>query len=331
MKLRNPRSYVIIFVYLCLNILVVLAALNQKSQEAKSKGRGAPLAPEYSRIENLNYFHLKNSLPQMSLNAEVMRSQGEELAEFISPQGVYNFKEKDKSLSYQAKDGVYKKSKDLITLTGEVMIHNSEAKYKAEKIRYFFKKDLILASGGVHFEGDDPKSKDHLEIDAEAMKAKPHLKKMTFKGGVKGSVQRKKKYEGKMTFSSQQLEFDGLKSLVNLEGGVTLSRQAYLITAGNADIYLENYNKSLKYLVFNDDVKVTETIDGPKGKMYRKAFSERLEGYGQEEKMVLSGAPRVENGEDVIKGYKITIREKMELIEVDDAMSDVKVRKEDKK
>ena len=213
-------------------------------------------------------------------------------------------------------------------LTGDVKISNTEAEYLAQKIKYFFKKDLVLASGGVHFAGNDPKTQDHLEIDADSMRAKPHLQKMIFKGGVKGSLQRKKKYEGKMTFSSQQLEFDGLKSLVNLEGGVNLGRQSYLITAGKADIFLENFNKSLKYFVFNDDVKVTETIEGPQGKTYRKAFSERLEGYGREEKMVLSGAPRVENGEDVVKGYRITIREKMELIEVDDAMSDVKVRKD---
>jgi lipopolysaccharide export system protein LptA len=59
----------------------------------------------------------------------------------------------------------------------------------------------------------------------------------------------------------------------------------------------------------------------------RKAFAERLEGFGREQKMVLSGAPRVEMGKDVIKGYRITIRENVDLVEVDDAMSDVQVKK----
>ncbi|MBA2404553.1 MAG: hypothetical protein H0V66_07270 [Bdellovibrionales bacterium] len=145
-------------------------------------------------------------------------------------------------------------------------------------------------------------------------------------------MQRKKKYEGKMTFSSEQLHLDGVKSLAHLDGDVRLKRQSYLITAGKADIHLENYNKSLKYFVFNDDVKVTETLQTPEGISYRKAFAERLEGFGREEKMILSGAPKVEHGEDVVKGYRITIREKMDLIEVDDAMSDVQVkRKEDEK
>jgi lipopolysaccharide export system protein LptA len=144
-------------------------------------------------------------------------------------------------------------------------------------------------------------------------------------------LQRKKKYEGAMTFSSHELQVEGHQSLVQLQGEVNLKRQSYLITAGKGDIYLENFNKSLKYFVFNDDVKVTETIQTPQGTSYRKAFSERLEGFGREEKMVLSGAPRVEHGKDMVKGYRITIREKMDLIEVDDAMSDVETKREDEK
>ena len=46
--------------------------------------------------------------------------------------------------------------------------------------------------------------------------------------------------------------------------------------------------------------------------------------------MMLSGAPRVEQGADVIKGYRITIRENVDLIEVDDAMSDGQVKREKK-
>lgn len=45
--------------------------------------------------------------------------------------------------------------------------------------------------------------------------------------------------------------------------------------------------------------------------------------------MILSGAPKVEHGEDVVKGYRITVRENMDLIEVDDAISDVQVRRKD--
>jgi lipopolysaccharide export system protein LptA len=73
---------------------------------------------------------------------------------------------------------------------------------------------------------------------------------------------------------------------------------------------------------------MTETLNNPQtGVIERKAFAERLEGFGREEKMILSGAPRVEQGNDVIKGYRITVRENTDLIEVDDAMSDVQMKK----
>jgi lipopolysaccharide transport protein LptA len=260
-----------------------------------------------------------------------MRSQGEELAEFDMPRGIYNYLAKNKTIRYQAQEGVYKKAKDLLTLDGEVKIRSEEADYEATKVKYYFKKDLILGSGGVTFKGVDLKSKDTLEIKADSMRAHPQSQDSIFKGNVNGHFSRKKKYEGKMSFSSQELKMEGLKSLAHLEGDVKMKRSAYLITAGKADIHLENYNKSLKYFVLNDDVKMTETLKTPEGTTQRKAYAERLEGFGREEKMVLSGAPRVEQGQDVLKGYRIILREKIDLVEVDDAMTDVQVKREKKK
>jgi lipopolysaccharide export system protein LptA len=329
MSFRNPRSIIIIFLYVCLNIFIIGAALRQKADENQALTVPGTMAPEFTQIEELNYFHLKEGVPQMSLAAIKMRSQGEDLAEFTEPKGVYNYQKKNKTMRYQALEGVYRKKKELLVLEGNVKVVSDEAEYLAARVKYYFKKDLIFGYGGVTFTGVDLKSQDQVEINAETMRANPQSQMSRFKGNVHGSMQRKKKYEGKMTFSSQQLNLDGIKSLAHLEGDVRLNRQSYLITAGKGDIYLENYNKSLKYFVFNDDVKVTETLKTPQGTTFRKAYAERLEGFGREEKMVLSGAPKVEHGEDVVKGYRITIRENMDLIEVDDAMSDMQVKRKD--
>jgi len=216
-------------------------------------------------------------------------------------------------------------------LDGEVEISSDEANYYADRVKYFFKKDLIIGNGNVKFEGDDLQTKDHIVINSRSMEAKPEAKLSQFKGDVRGTLERKKKYEGKMTFSAHRMDLEGNKSLAHLQGDVVMKRQGYLITAGKADMYLENYNKSLKYFVLNDDVKVTERMQTPEGVQERKAFAERLEGFGREQKMILSGAPRVEMGEDVIKGYRITIRENIDLVEVDDAMSDVQVKRKKSK
>jgi lipopolysaccharide export system protein LptA len=328
MKIRHPSSIAIIFFYLLANGLVIRFALQMKDQEVKQSGTAAALAPEFTEIEDLEYFHLRESVPQLSVIASRMQSQGEELADFFSPRGKYNYPKKDQVLNYQADLGLYNKNKDVLELKQNALVTSDEGDYRADKVRYLFKKDLIIGSGNVAFKGEDPKTKDQLEIYSDKMRAYPQKKLVKFNGQVHGSIQRFKKYEGKTNFSSNSMQLEGEKSLAHLEGDVKMLRQDYTITARKADIYLENYNKSLKYFVLNDDVKVTEKIQTPSGESYRRAFSERLEGFGVEQKMILSGAPRVEHGDDVVKGYRITIREKMDLIEVDDAMSDVKVKRD---
>ena len=331
MKIRNPKSIVVIFVYMLINAGIIAISL-APSPEVDQTVKGVPsLAPEFTEVEKLNYFHLKDGVPQMSLSAEKMKSQGEEIAEFKTPRGVYNYQQKNKTITYAAQNGIYRKMDELLTLSGKVDVASDEANYFADKVDYFFKKDLIIGEGNVKFEGDDLKSKDHVVITSQSMRANPEQKITRFKGKVAGTMTRKKKYEGKTTFTSNELRLEGESSLAHLEGDVQMRREGYHITAGKADMYLENYNKSLKYFVLNDDVKLTEKLQTPEGVQERKAFSERLEGFGREQKMVLSGAPRVEMGKDVIKGYRITIRENVDLIEVDDAMSDVQVKREKEK
>lgn len=327
MKVLNPKSIIIIFAYLVLNAFIVIVSLTLKPEDSQKIINAKNLAPEYTIIQKLEYFHLRDALPQLSLSAEIMRSQGEEMAEFETPRGVYNFQQKNKTIKYSANEGLYRKDKEVLTLSGKVKLDSSEAQYLADKVKYFFTKDLLIGNGNVKFSGEDPKSRDFVLVESNSMRANPEAQLSKFKGDVKGSMQRKKKYEGKLTFASHELHLDGNKSLANLVGNVQMKRDSYNITAGKADMYLENYNKSLKYFVLNDDVKVTEKLQTEEGIQERRAFAERLEGFGREQKMVLSGAPRVEMGEDVIKGYRITIRENVDLIEVDDAMSDVQVKK----
>ncbi len=331
MRIRDPKSIIVISFYLLGNGLIIANSLTPDKETTPNTSQAGKIAPEYTIIENLDYFHLKNGLPQMSLAANRMQSQGQETADFSDPRGVYNYQKKNKTIRYSAEAGHYLKDQSLLGLDGTVEFSSDEANYFADSVKYFFKKDLIIGNGNVKFEGDDLQTKDHIVIHAKSMEAKPEAQISQFSGDVKGSLERKKKYEGKMTFSAHRMNLEGNKSLAHLEGDVVMRRQGYLITAGKADMFLENYNKSLKYFVLNDDVKVTERMQTPEGVQERKAFAERLEGFGREQKMILSGAPRVEMGEDVIKGYRITIRENIDLVEVDDAMSDVQVKRKKSK
>ena len=330
MRLSDWRSITIILSYLMVNVGILALQAPYDRLSAPSLKKSRPLAPDFTEIEKLDYFHLKGSLPQMSLSADLMRSRGEEEAIFSFPRGVYSLAQKKTTIRYQADEGIYQKEKELLKLLGKVKISTDESNYEATKVDYFFRQDLLVGTGEVRFSGENKDTKDTFLIEAPSMKAKPSIRYGHFIGGVKGSMERKKKYEGKMSFAAREVQLDYLKSLAHLEGDVMLQRGNYHITSGKADIYLDNFNKSLKYFVLNDDVKVTETVSTPQGVTQRKSFSERLEGFGRENKMVLSGAPKVEQGSDVIKGYRITIRENADLVEVDDAMSDVQVKRKEK-
>jgi lipopolysaccharide export system protein LptA len=313
--------------------MIVITAYTTKNTMEALPGQAGGKAPEYTLIENLDYFHVKDGLPLMSLSALNMKSQGEEIAEFERPVGIYNQHSRNSTIKYHALEGVYRKVKDSLVLVGDVKVNNEEATYEADKLRYLLKKDLVFGSGHVRFNGKDPKTGDEFKINSEKMKARPNLKQSEFTGAVNGVLQKKRKYEAPLKFRSQLLTFDGIQSYAHLEGDVFMNKEAMRATGGKADIYLENYNKSLKYFVMNDDVKLTETLRNPQTGVLeeRKAFAERLEGFGREEKMILTGAPRVEMGKDVIKGYRITVREGTDLVEVDDAMSDMEMKKKEKK
>jgi lipopolysaccharide export system protein LptA len=327
-KVRDSKSIIIILFFIGLNGFILSNSFKKNDEEKRIKPSDSTLAPNITVISNLEYFHLKNGAPELSLHAERMDSVGEDYANFVIPKGIFSLTESKKTVKYEASLGEYQKNKKVLTLSEKVKLETDSEKYRGDEIKYHIGQDLIVGKGNIHLEGLDPKTRDQIKVYADSIRSYPKRKLSYLTGGVKGEVQRLRKYEGTTKFQSRQMELNGSEGKATLDGDVQLSRQNYLVTGGKADIFFENYNKSLKYFVMNDDVKMTETMTSPRGEnTVRRAYSERLEGFGQEQKMVLSGAPRVEQGSDVIKGYRITIRQNIDLIEVDDSMSDMQIKK----
>jgi len=109
MRIRDAKSIIIISLYLLGNAFIIGTSLLPGKSTITSRGQTGNLAPEYTIIEELDYFHLKNGLPQMSLAAGRMQSLGQESADFEGPQGVYNYKQKNKTIRYSADTGHYQK------------------------------------------------------------------------------------------------------------------------------------------------------------------------------------------------------------------------------
>ena len=132
-----------------------------------------------------------------------------------------------------------------------------------------------------------------------------------------------------MKFAAENVVVNSPESRINLSKSVKLRRNNYYLTAGNAEIFLENFNKKLKYYSLYDDVKLEEKIElHSGGTQTRRAYAEKLEAHQATGRVVLTGAPRVEQGKDIIKGYQITLRENVELVEVDDSKSSFSLKKD---
>jgi len=327
MSLFHWRSIIVVFIYFAFNLgIIVISHTGSKLESSISLDEGSKLT-DNSEISNLEYFNIKHKNKTISLVADFMATKDEDFMYFKKPKGVFYTAKTMTPINYQSEIGHYLKKKNQLKLLKNVEVKSEDSSYLAQEMQYLISKDLLIGKGDIRFSGVDLKSGDTLTINSVEMKAKPLKKLADFKGDVHGQIERKRKFEGRTNFKAQELVVNGPESLIHLQGDVSIKRDNYVVTSGEADIYLENYNKKLKYFVLNDDVKVTEKIETPQGVILRRSFSERLEGFTKEEKMILSGAPRVETGKDVIKGYKITIREKSELVEVEDAISDVEVKR----
>jgi lipopolysaccharide export system protein LptA len=198
-------------------------------------------------------------------------------------------------------------------------------------MNYQVSRDFLTGRGNIKIQHYMVKSGQKISLNSHRMEASPKAERMKLIGEVDGEVKPRFNYQDPLFVKAGTLELLGLESLIELRQGAEIKRGEMKISARNGDIFLEQENKKLKYFVMNDDVKMTEKMLDPQGRpLSREAFSERLEGFGQD-KIVLSGAPRVVQGKDVIKGYLITLREKMEFIEVEDALSDVQVKKDENK
>jgi lipopolysaccharide export system protein LptA len=116
-----------------------------------------------------------------------------------------------------------------------------------------------------------------------------------------------------------------------MKGAVTFKKGNLEASSNLGSLFLENYNKKLKYYSLSDDVRLQESLLLEGRPMKRKAFSEKLEGIISEKKVILTGLPKVFQGKDVIKGNRIIIRENIETVEVDDANTSLTLEREKEK
>lgn len=326
--MRNNRSWGIIFFFIILSFGVFIAAFNSKRETEVAQNKVEEKRDEVSNFMDIHYFKMSEKKPEFQLKSDKLKVVNQSNLYFSNPIGRI-FQGID-IIKYKALDGSYLSSQKRLKLVGDVFITKDETAYSADEVNYNGQKEKLRAKGNIIAKFKELKSGDSLQILSKTMDSDISQKNSTFYGDVRGVIQRTRKYEGKVKFRADEVNFNLLKSLVKLDKSVKLERNNYFLSSEHAEIFLENFNKNLKYYSLYDDVKLEEKVKLSSGShKQRKAFAQMLEGHQSSGKIILTGAPRVEQGDDVIKGYQITLRENVELVEVDDSQSNLRIKKKE--
>jgi lipopolysaccharide export system protein LptA len=325
----NKKSLSILVGFGGLSLLVLISAFTSERKDLNSKRGSKVTTVERSYFKNVHYFKSEKLKPTLELKSSELEIINNRHLDFKMPTGL--FVSGDRDIRYAANHGKLDQKSKILNLVGDVHLSDKTSDYASSELTYNGSKGIIHAKGGVSSQVVDEKTLDIIKIDSDTMTSHMKIKKLDLLGNVEGRIIRKRRYEGDLKFSSQKAVLNSLESRLDLTKSVKLRRNNYHLTAGSAEIFLENFNKKLKYYALYDDVKLEEKLKLKSGKKQtRRAFAEKLEGHQRTGKIILTGAPRVEQGSDIIKGYQITLRENVELVEVDDSQSSFSLKKDKK-
>jgi len=271
---------------------------------------------EYFLVEkNKPFIHFTSmdlTMAQKSQKVLAFRPKGRVYSEF-NPEGI----------GFEAFNGVVSLEKKELQLDKDVLVYDDVITIAAQKMLINASNSSLQAYQNISAKYKSKIEQDEISIKSNQMLYRLNDKFFEFQGSVEGQVKRKKIYEESLSFKTDFLTLEGQDSLVNLKGGVFLSLQNYEVQSNEGQIFLESYNKKLKYYALSDDVRLQERVNSGQRVFTRKAFAEKLEGFMTEKRVVLTGLPKVFQDQDVIRGNRITIRENNETVEVDDANTNI--------
>lgn len=291
----------------------------------------APKADSLSVFEKVDYFVTDNNVPSVYLKADSLKSNNtDKQTAFVNPNGKV-FNKKQVPTYYKALKGFLDQKEGYFSFSGDVKLDHQKSTLTSDEAHYLVNQERFNARGNVKSQTENEKNGDKMFIDSQQAFFWPNKKISIYKGNVEGIIKRKKVYEPNIYFWTDKLKADLNESVATLNGNVRLKKQELTAQSLNGEIFLENYNKKLKYYALYDDVRLVEIVDKDGELITRKAFGEKLEVFNLEKKSILSGAPKVYQGSDLIRGNVITLREGTEIIEVDDSSSVISIKGEGQK
>ncbi len=335
------RQYTTIFLFLAvcvsLSVFSYMGHFDQFGSEQAIPVKGEnPTADDESFFKGVSYYSVENSKPFLQLDSvELSVSSTNGIVIGFDPVGaIYRYDKNQSELEpiyFQSKNSRALLQKKEIFLDKEVEIKMSNANLKADKVSILSRGEVLYAYKNVKTLNTIEKTNDQIMVNSDNAVYHPKDQFFEYQGGVNGMIKRKKLYEESISFKADLLTLNAPLSLAQMKGNVYFKKENMDAYANRGEVFLENYNKKLKYYALYDDVRLQEWLINPKDKdkpQLRKAFAEKLEGLISDKKIILTGLPKVFQDRDVIKGNRIIIRENVETVEVDDANTNITIDKD---
>ena len=332
-KFYQTRFFATFFIFFMMSIVIFYYAGQINSAKEKIENNDIQQNDAESIFTNIQFF-FQGASQRAIVTARKLFFSGDEYAEMYDASGRIF----DKKLFIDFKAGYINYQRDLqkIYFKTNVQVDFKKSYHKTDELTYFMDTKIVESVGHVESFLKDPKTSDELVVTSSYMKAKTDGEFFEYKHNVELKLSRKRKYESGYFARTDFLGYDASVSTLNMTGNIKLSKDNYVLTAGRANFLLENHNKTLKYFTFYDDVKMEEKMPNAvilrngKKDLVRRAFAEEFEGFISDRLFVLSGSPKVVHGDNVIKGYRIILKEKVDLVEVEESQSKFKLPKKEK-
>ena len=336
--MKFSQYTIIIFFVLITAGLSVYSFVGSKSSSeiSTAKEESAPTKnsdSDESYFKFVDYYLLDSGKPFLQLEASGLTlSQQNTIVVGFNPNGVI-YRKSEKSADLEPIFFSAKSSRGILSikelyLEGDVDVKVANSNLNSDRMNIYNNGKHLEATNNVRTTSVDPKTNDQITINSDFAIYRPDEEFFEYQRNVKGLVRRTRQYEESVSFSTDLLTLSAPQSLVEMKGNVSFKKGNLDASSNKGTVFLENYNKKLKYYALSDDVRLQETLVMDGKPMVRKAFSEKLEGLVSEKKVILTGLPKVFQGRDVIKGNRIIIRENIETVEVDDANTNITLERE---
>ena len=326
--------WLIIFVLLCMGIIFFSLRVRssfavQAVSDSVEEDRGSGRHQDYFKNIQYYYFLWGGREKYFHLSAdELLNNASTRKVVFINPEGTISLKE-DRTLYYRGERGHFEADREELHLKDKVYFLEGDSKVTCSQALYSTKEKELHLKGNVFGLTRFREHESSVRIVSREALAQPLLGKIRYFGNVEGNIESPRDQGEKLFFASEALDVDLYRHRLDISEGVTFKRDRFEAQGNRGEIFWNLKSKHIEHYILYDNVRLNEKVKrkNEDGFYNRSAFAEKMEGAFDDNRIVLTGRPRVIQWEDVIKGNQIILKKDSDIVEVKDASANFRLRK----